>query len=138
MRGTERVIYVNIGQTRERSGEIRVVLRLARLEADVLEQQHVSRGQCVGERLHLLPDPRRGELHLGAEQLRQPSSDRLKRQAGIWAFRPAEVGYEDQRRAALAERPNRRQRGPDPGVVGDPPLLEWNVEVDPHEDSLVP
>ena len=68
----------------------------------------------------------------------KPLGDRLERQARVIALRPSEVGDEDERRAALAQRLDRRQRGPDPRVVGDPAALERNVEVDPDEHPLVP
>ena len=43
VRGAERVVDVDVGERGEAARQRRVVLRLARLEADVLEQQHLAR-----------------------------------------------------------------------------------------------
>ena len=57
--------------------------------------------------------------------------------SGSRSFGPPEVRDEDQRGAALAQQLDRRQRGADPGVVGDRALavavVERHVEVDPDE-----
>ena len=135
--GAEGVVDVEVGEPGQRVGQLRIVLGLARLEADVLEQQHVARAQPGGHRLDLLADHRRRLLHLGAEQLGQALADRPHRERRVdLALRPAEVGDEDQRGAALAQQLDRRQRRADPRVVGDPAAVERHVEVDPDQHPL--
>ena len=81
--GAEGVVDVEVGERGERLGELRVVLGLARLEADVLEQQHVAGLEPVGHRLDLGADDRRRQLHLGAEQLAEPLADRRHRERRV-------------------------------------------------------
>ena len=72
--GAEGVVDVEVGERGERLGELRVVLGLARLEADVLEQQHFAGPERAGHRLDVAADDRRRQVHLGAEQLGRAAS----------------------------------------------------------------
>ena len=120
MRGAEGVVDVDVGQRGQAGGELGVVLRLPRLVADVLEQQHVARTRARRARSSTSsPDHRRRQLHRRAEQLGEPLGDRPQRQLRLAVLRPAEVRDEHQRGPALAQLLDRRQRGADPGVVGD-------------------
>ena len=59
------------------------------------------------------------------------------RERRIGALRAAEMrAHGDVRRAAVEQSPQRRQRRADPRVVGDPPVLERDVQVGADEDAL--
>lgn len=45
------------------------------------------------------------------------------------------MGSEHEARACAERFADSGQCGPDPGVVGDPPILQRHVEVDAHEDA---
>jgi len=71
--------------------------------------------------------------------LTQPVGDRLQPQRVVdLALRPAEVAGQDHDRAALEQVDDRRQAGTDAGVIGDPSVVEWHVEISPKEDALPP
>ena len=90
----EGVVDVEVGERGERFGQRRVVLRLAGLEADVLQQQHFA----GPERRRPSSRPRRRSragawLHLGAEQLGQPLAHRPHRERRVGlALRAARGG----------------------------------------------
>ena len=110
VRGAEGVVDVEVGERAEALGQLRVVLRLARLEADVLEHHDVAVGHVVEVRR---------ELDVDAEQARQVVGDRLQRELRLAVLGPAEVRDEQELRAPLAQLLDRRQRAADAGVVGD-------------------
>ena len=101
VRGAERVVDVEVGERAEALGELGVVLRLARLVADVLEHHDVAVGHAVEVRR---------ELDVGAEQARQVLGDRPQRELRLAVLRPPEVRDEQQLRAPLAQLLDRRQR----------------------------
>ena len=111
VRRAERVVDVEVGQRAEALGELRVVLRLARLEADVLEHHDVAVGHVVEVRR---------ERDLGAEQARRGA--RRPARARTPARGPS--AGRGARRAAAA-RPRSRSSSivgsarADAGVVGD-------------------
>ena len=126
--GAERVVDVDVGQRGVALRQLGVVLRLARLEADVLEHHDVPVGHVVeGGRQHdLLP-----------QQLGEPVGRGPERVLLLAPLRPAEVRGEQQARALLAQLLQRGQRRADPRVVGDGPVLvQGDVEVHPDEDAL--
>jgi len=79
----------------------------------------------------------RCEIHWRASEFRELRSHRFQTVFGIglslWA---SQMRSEDKPGAALAGKCNRRQRFPNPGIVGDARAFERNVEVDAHEDAL--
>jgi hypothetical protein len=127
VRGAERVVDVHVGQRGVALCQLRVVLRLAGIEAQVLEHHDLAVGHVV-EVLR--------ELHVRAEQLAQPLGDRPHRQLRVRPLRAPEMAGEDEPGAPLAQRLDRRQRGADARVVRDPPVGERHVEVDAHEHPL--
>ncbi len=132
----EGVVHVDVRQLAERGRELIVVLGLARLEADVLEQQHPARLQaidgCVGAR----SDDVVGEVDVRTGQLGQTRRDRRQREGGVGrALGPSEVAREDHLRAAAAQVLDRRQRRADASVVGDRAVLDRDVEVDADEHA---
>ena len=115
MRRAERVVHEQIPSGGEATRRLRVVRRLARIEARVLEYFDAMVRQKLAE------TRRHGR----------------NRERGIGAFRPTEVRADRHVRcASLQQMSKRRQRRADPRVVGDPPVLERNVQVRPHEDAL--
>ena len=100
----EGVVDVDIGELRERGRELRVVGRLARVEAQVLEQQHVAVAQLADGLLGDRPDAVGRPHHGPAEQDGQVLAHGLQRGGGVGlALRPAEVRAQDHARAALAQ-----------------------------------
>src|SRR3954454_1309433 len=134
--GAEGVVDVGVGQRCQSARQLGVVRRLPRLVADVLEHEDVARPQRVGLGPRLLADDPRRELDVGAEQLAQAPRCRPQRQLGLAVLGPAQMGDQDEARAPLAQFLDGGQRGLDPAVVGDPAVLERDVEVDPHENAL--
>ena len=128
VRGPERVVDVDLGQRRVALRQAGIVLRLARLEADVLQHHEIAVGHVV---------ERGGEHHLLAQQLGEPVRRGPQRELLLAALRPAEVRGQQQPRAPLAQLLQGRQRRPDARVVGDGPVLvQGDVEVHPDEDAL--
>ena len=127
VRGAERVVDVEVRQRAEARRQLRVVLRLARLEADVLEHHDVAVG-------HVVEVVRERDLRV--EQAGEVLGDRRERELRLAVLRPAEVRDEQQPRAALAQLLDRRQRGADPRVVGHRAVRQRDVEVDADEAAL--
>ena len=74
---------------------------------------------------------------LQPEELAQTLGDRPQAEAVLdLAVGPPEVAGQDHPGALAEEGPDRRDRRPDPRVVGDLAVLERDVEVDPDEDAL--
>ena len=117
MGGAERVVDVEVAAVGELAGVALVVLRLARVEARVLE--------------HVDPVVR--------EQLAQARRDRRHRvlRPVLLGLRAAEVRADaDLRRAALEQQLQRRQRRADARVVGDRAVLQRDVEVGADQHGL--
>ena len=110
-------LHEEVAVVGELARELGVVLRLARVEAGVLE--HV--------------DPLVGQQLAQAVRARAPS-----RTPGPAPFgRPrCEHDRAPPPRPARAGSSQRRQRGPDARVVGDAPVLERHVQVGAHEHAL--
>jgi hypothetical protein len=127
VRRAEGVVDVGVGECGQPSRQVGVVLGLARLEADVLEHDHVPVGHVIEIG---------GELHLGLQELAQALGHRPQRQRLVAALGAAEVRRQHQPGAALAQALDRRQRRADARVVGDRALVQRDVEVDADEDPL--
>ena len=106
--GAEGVVDVEVGERGERVGQLRVVLGLPRLEAGVLEQQHVAGAERAGSCRSTSPPTTAGRLlHLGPEQLAEPLADRRQRERRVGlALRAARGGRRGRarRRARAAVR----------------------------------
>ena len=120
----EAVGHVDVGQGRQFGGQGLTLLGdlagLARVEPDVLQQQHVAGLQRRGHRPRVRAGDVIGHLDVGVEQLAEPVGDRLQRELGHdLALRPTQVGDHDDLRAVVAQVRQGRQRGADAAVVGD-------------------
>ena len=122
--GAECVLDEQVVAGGELARKALVVLRLPRMEARVLEQVHA--------RARLL------EADVVAERVGQPLGDRTQRQLRVGPLlRAAEVGADvDPRGVALEQQLDRRQRGPDPRLVGNHAVLERHVQVGAEQDTL--
>ena len=119
--GAEGVVDVDVGEARRApSASSGSFFGLAGLVAAVLEQQHLAAPQPPAAASTSAPDHAGRGGDVGADQLAEPGGDRRHRELGLAVLRAAEVRDQDDRGAALAQQLDRRQRGPDPGVVGDP------------------
>jgi len=113
--GPERVVDVQVAAGGELTRECRVVLRLAGVEACVLEHRDAVVGQ----------------------QLTQPLAHRLDCILVVRAFRPTQVRANPQvAHAAIEQQLKRRQRRADTRVVRDAASLERYVQVRADEDDL--
>ena len=81
VRRPERVVDVDVGVERERGGELRVVGLLLRVEAEVLEQQHLAGPEPLEGVLGAEPQRVAGHRHVAPQQLRQPLPDRPQPEA---------------------------------------------------------
>ncbi len=98
--GAEGVVDVHVAERGEFGGELGVVLLLARVEADVFEQQHVAGLQRRDRGRHVRPDDvARGLLHRHAEQFAELGGDLVHREVlalfGRGLLWPAEVAHRD-------------------------------------------
>ncbi len=133
----EGVVDIDIAELGELFGEVRLVLFLFLVEADVFEQQHVAVLQRIGRLLGLGADAVAGELHRFAQKLAEPVGARLERILGLRpALGPAKVRHEDHPAAAIDDVLDRRQRHDDTPIVGDLAAFEGHVEIDAHEHAL--
>ena len=95
MRGAERVVDVDVGERGVALGQLRVVLRLALEEADVLDHHDLAVGHVVEVRR---------ERDVDLEQLGQPVRRGPQRELLVAPLRAPEMGEQDQlRRALLAQ-----------------------------------
>ena len=136
MRRTERVVHVGVEALGELTGERVIVLFLLGMEPDVLEEDDVARRQRAHRLLHAGPDRIGQERHGASQQLAEPLRHRRERQGWIAPLWPPQVRHETDRRAALEQRMDRRQRRADACVVRHLVAVERHVEVDPNEHAL--
>jgi hypothetical protein len=130
VRGAEGVVHVHVGQPRERRHELRVVLLLAGVEAQVLEQQRVAVAELRGLRLD------GGTDAVGRERDPERARDRRERERGVAALlRAPEVRGEQHAPAALAHEVERLARGAQARVVGDPAVAQRHVQVRAQEHA---
>ncbi len=125
----------------ELAGEVSAVLiglgRLAGVEAEVLEQQHLAVLERGSLGLGVLADRVVGEEDGGAEHLAEAVGDGREGVLGLRsALGATEVRTDDDARAGVGEALDRRRRRADAAVVGDGRAVERHVEVGADEDAL--
>jgi hypothetical protein len=138
--GAERVVHPDVGDRGELLRERLVVLLLLRVEAEVLEEQDLTVLEVLHELLHPVADAVVGEDDVLLQQLGQALRRGLEGELlpilGL-PLRAPQVRGQDHLRLVVDGVADRRERSPDPRVVGHPPLLvEGDVEVDADEDAL--
>ena len=138
MSRAEGVVHVQIAQCRQLLAEGRVVLLLALIEAQVLQQQHVP----VGQGRHLGPGVLAhgvgGEGHVAAQKLGQARGGRAQRELLLEALsgRAAQMAHEHHVGTPVHELLDGGQRRADASVVGYRIAVERHVEVHAHEHAL--
>ena len=118
MRRAEGVVDVEVAAVGELAREALVVRRLARVEARVLE--HVGRARRAAALAAALATGAIAYFARSSSVFGRPRCEQTRTSA----------------RAAVEQQLERRQRGADPRVVGDAPVLERHVEVGADEDAL--
>ena len=137
VRRPERVVDVDVAVGRELLGELRVVLLLLRVEAEVLQEQDLAVAEALDRVLRAHAEGVAGHRDRLAHELAEALGHRPEPEAvADLAVRPAEVAGQDDPGALGLQVPDRGQRRPDARVVGDPAILERDVEVDADEDAL--
>ena len=139
MRGAERVVDVHVAERGQLLAERRVVLLLALVEADVLQQQHVTVFQRVDGFLSRRSDKLAREHDVAAEQLLQTARDGAQAEGLLEALprRSAAVAREDHSGAVADELVDGGQRRADARIVGHVAVgVHRRVEVDAHEHLL--
>ena len=137
MRRAECVVHVAVGQRGQRLRELRIVLFLLRVKAQVLEQDDAPGGNLLNQPLNLRP---RAIVHEGdgaPEQVRQVAGHGPEAELGVdRSFGPSQMTGQNDGGAMIEREPYRRQRGANARVVADDAVFERHVEVDPDEEPL--
>ena len=136
--GAEGVEHEDVAVGGEDLGDLGVVLLLALVEADVLEDEDLAVSEGIDGGLGLLAVGVVDELHVIAGDLGELVGGRLEGELGLGAVAlgAAEVAHEDDLGALVLEVLDGGDGGADAGVVGDDAVLQGDVEVDAHEDAL--
>jgi hypothetical protein len=136
--GAERIVHVRVDELGHLPGEPSVVLLLARVEAEVLQDRDVA-GTEPPDRVHRLGIGRRAEPRddprapeLAPEGLDDGGHPELLLDGPLG---PAEVGGDHHGRAAVEQLAERGQRGADPRVVAHACAVERDVQIRAEEDA---
>ncbi len=114
-----------------------VLAGLARVEADVLQQQHVTVGQALGAGERVGADDVTGQLDVPAQFVAEGGRDGSQRELRVRSILgPAEVRGDDDLGARVRQRLQRRHRREDAAGVGDVALVvERDVQVGAHQHA---
>jgi len=135
--GPEGIVDVDVGHVGQRLRELRIVCLLLRVEAEVLQQEHVPRPELVDRGHHARAQCVTGHPHRTAEQLAEPVSDRLQAQRVVHlSLRPAQVAGQDHAGPLLQQVDQRGQTGADARVIGDLAIVQRDVEIGAQEHAL--
>ena len=131
------VVDVDLSQGGQFAAEIRVVLGLAGMEAQVFKQQDIAGLESLGHGLDLGTDTVRGELDLASQEFGQAFGHGLQGKFGSRsALGTAQMGTDHQGCAPVQGHLQGREALPDAVVVGDDPVFQGHVVVDTHENAL--
>mmetsp|Transcript_13945 Transcript_13945/g.43201 ORF Transcript_13945/g.43201 Transcript_13945/m.43201 type:complete len:217 (+) Transcript_13945:274-924(+) len=122
VRRAKRVVDVRrrAGRRRERGREVVVVLRLALVEPDVLQQHDAARRHGVAGLFHVVADAVVDFHDVRVQELREPADDRRDRELGVGlALGPADVRRDRDGRALLLEEVHGGHDRAEPRVVRD-------------------
>ena len=137
VRGAKGVVDIDLRKGGQLLGELRIVLFLFLVEADVLQQNDVARLHRVDALLGVLADDVLGQddllIELLAQALRNGGQGILHVE---FALGTAQVRAEDDGRIVVQEVLDGGQRRHDAGVVGDLRAVQGDVEVAAHEYAL--
>ena len=137
MRRSEGVVHVQIGKAGQRLGERGVVGFLARVKAQVLQEQEVTGAQPLDRVLDARPERIAGHADRAAQELAQAVGDRLEAVRVVdLAMGSPQVAGHDHGRPMLQQVDEGGDAGPDPGVVGDPAVVQRDVQIGPQEDPF--
>jgi hypothetical protein len=136
VRSREGVVDVDVAILCQLLGKTGIVLLLARVEAGVLEDEHVAVLHTLDRFGGFITDAIVGKGDRPAELLAKGFGDRLQRLLRIAPFGPAEMRQDDRLAALRRDFADGRQDTLDAGRVGDPPVLGGHVEVEAEEDPL--
>ncbi len=131
MGGAEGVVDIVREGGRQLRGEIGIIGLLARVEAEILQQQEGAglgvgdgRIETVLDKTHRTPE--------GLGEDRRHRGEAVSRVGNTLGL--AEVGAGGNDACALAEPLQRRQRGDDPSVVLNHSVVDGNVEIEAGQD----
>ena len=137
VRGAKGVVDIDLRKGGQLLGELRIVLFLFLVEADVLQQNDVAGLHRVDALLGVLADDVLGQddllIELLAQALRNGGQGILHVE---FALGTAQVRAEDDGRIVVQEVLDGGQRRHDAGVVGDLRAVQGDVEVAAHEYAL--
>ena len=144
MCGPKCVVHVIIGKIGELLGKLFVVGFLFRVKAQILEQQRLAFFQLASHLFRFNPHAVWAESHvlarcqLAVEHHAQTLRHRLQTHLGIrLAFGPPQMRCKDQARAMPQCVLNTGQGFANARVIHYPPVIQRNVEVDTHENSVI-
>ena len=137
VRGSERVVDVDVRECRERVREIRVVSLFASVEAQIFEEQYPPIAEIVDRAAGGLAHAFFAKRDARTQQLGESRCDwpQRKRRYGV-PLGSTEMGGDDHPRSRLLQSANRRQRCAQARVVCDGSVLQRHVEIRSNEDAL--
>ena len=133
----EGVVHIGVGEPGQGLGEVRIILGLALLEPEVLQQQHLAGPQGGGLGLHRGAGDPAGQTQvqaLGLQPLGHRGQAEFRFEAG--ALGPAQVRAEHHRRSAVQEVGEGGHGFANAGGVGDDPVLDGHIEVRSQENPV--
>ena len=128
VRGAERVVDVDVGELGQRRGQLGVVLGLAGLVADVLEQQDLPRREVVGERVDVVADGRRARA-----SRRRRAARRAGRRPAAATARARGPSAGPGARRARSGRPGRRSSS----IVGSAARMRVSSAIEPSSSGTL-
>ena len=138
MRGGEGIVDEDVAELGQRLGEVRIVLLLALVEAQVLQHGDLAglqRGTRILGGLADAVGDERAPACRAARPACRPPGFRLNSRIGR-ALGPAEMRDDDDPRAALGEILEARHDALQPRRVGHLAVLDRHVEIGAHEHAL--
>jgi len=137
MGGAECVVDVQVRQVSQRLGELGIVRFLVPVEAEVLEQDQLAGTELADRVVHAGTERVAGHAHRASQQLRQPIRDGLEPEGIVdLALGTAEVAGQNHAGTALQQIADGGQAGANARVVGDPAVIQRDVQVGAQEDPL--
>jgi len=133
----EGVVDVEVGDGGKLRCEVRIVLLLLLVEAEVLEQEDVAIRHLRDRGLHIVTD---AVIHFGdraVHELGQPGGNRVQPK-GINGFslRPSQMRAQDDFRPMVHQVRDGGDGGTDAAIVRDLAVLQGDIEVHPAENAL--